>query len=221
VLRLRPGDPLALLDGEGRQYQGIIQTLEKDEAGIRLLDMRENAGESPIAIWLAQGIPKGDKMDWIIQKAAELGARGVIPLEMNRCVVRLGDGEKKEARRLRWQKVAREAVKQCGRSRAPDIGAPCGLEALTPRLRTGLCLIPWEEGGAPLKQWVQARAPAREQVLWLVIGPEGGIDAEEIACLRAAGGAAVTLGPRVLRTETAGIAALSVLQYEWGDLGGM
>jgi 16S rRNA (uracil1498-N3)-methyltransferase len=226
VMRLRPGDSLALLDGRGRRYEGVIRRLTKEAADIQLLAVTEQAGESPLYLWLVQGIPKGDKMDGIVQKAVELGAAGVIPAEMNRCVVRLSSQEKKESRRQRWQKIAREAVKQCGRSRLPAVTEFCSLETLAPRLREGFCLIPWEGGGTPLKavlgEWARTRAADPERPVFIVIGPEGGMEETEVSLLKeAAGGSVITLGPRILRTETAGAAVLAALQFEWGDMGDM
>lgn len=222
VMRLRPGDSLVILDGCGRQYEGVVRSLTKEAAEIRLLTVTEGAGESPLCLWLVQGIPKGDKMEGIVQKAAELGAAGIIPAEMNRCVVRYS-GEKRESRRERWQKIVREAVKQCGRSSVPVVADICSLEDLLPRLREGLCLVPWEEGGISLKAWVRtesARARAGAHV-FIVVGPEGGMEEGEVSLLKeGAGGSAVTLGPRILRAETAGAAVLAALQYEWGDMGG-
>jgi 16S rRNA (uracil1498-N3)-methyltransferase len=225
VMRLRPGDPLLVLDGRGRQYEGVLRSLTKETAEIRILTMTEGAGESPLCLWLVQGIPKGDKMEGVIQKAVELGAAGIIPAEMNRCVVRLNSGEKRESRRERWQKIAREAVKQCGRTFVPPVENICSPEDLLPRLREGLCLIPWEEGGAPFKEWARmgrTRAHARAgKSVFIVVGPEGGMEEGEVSLLKeGAGGSVVTLGPRILRTETAGMAVLAALQYEWGDMGG-
>lgn len=221
VMRLRPGNSLTLLDGRGRQYEGVIRSLTKEEARIGILTVTEQTGESPLCLWLVQGIPKGDKMEGIIRKAVELGVAGIIPAEMSRCVVRLNSGEKIENRRERWQKIAREAVKQCGRSRTPAVTASCSLESLLPRLREGLCLIPWEEGGAALKEWARVHAVDSGRPVFIVIGPEGGMEEAEVSLLKeAAGGSAVTLGPRILRAETASAAVLAALQYEWGDMGG-
>jgi 16S rRNA (uracil1498-N3)-methyltransferase len=223
VMRLRPGDSLMILDGCGRQYEGVVRSLTKEAAEIRLLTVTEGAGESPLSLWLVQGVPKGDKMEGVVQKAAELGAAGIIPAEMNRCVVRFHSGEKRESRRERWQKIAREAVKQCGRSSVPVVTNICSLEDLLPRLREGLCLVPWEEGGVSLKEWARtegARARAGGPV-YIVVGPEGGMEEGEVSLLKeGAGGSVVTLGPRILRAETAGMAVLAALQYEWGDMGG-
>jgi 16S rRNA (uracil1498-N3)-methyltransferase len=222
ALRLKQGDSLVLLDGTGKRYRGLVQELGKAVARVRLLDFREDEGESALRLWLAQGLPKGDKMDFIVQKAAELGVWGVIPLEMERSVLRLYSQERRENRQERWQKVAREAVKQCGRSRIPQVFPPCPLETLGPRLEEGLCLVPWEKGGAPLKEWLRepGRIPGAQKDVLVIVGPEGGIEETEMAFLKKYECAPLSLGPRILRTETAGLAVLSVLQYEWGDMGG-
>jgi 16S rRNA (uracil1498-N3)-methyltransferase len=242
VLRLMAGDAVTIFDGKGREYQGNISTMGKDEAVVEVGEPLFSPRESPLEVWLVQGIPKGEKMEMIIQKATELGVRGVIPLKTQRSVVKL-EGKKEEARRERWQKVAVEAAKQCRRALVPEVLSPCSIT----NFLTGLPLerhlfVPWEEGGVSIKEVLTVNpsfpvtgsasgsiseakiepkskfSPAPVPV-YLVIGPEGGLAAEEVDQMKKYGGIPLTLGSRILRTETAGLAALAVVMFAWGDLG--
>lgn len=221
VLRLKPGDDVWLFDGIGHEFAGIIQYIEKDRAGVTLGEPLSFSRESPLEVYLVQGLPKGDKMEFIIQKATELGVRGIIPLTAERCVVRL-EGRKKGERRERWQKVAVEAAKQCRRALVPTVALPHKLsdflQALPPE---NLLLIPWEEGGRPLKSVLTASelGPYQKKPIYILIGPEGGWEASEVTQAVGSGAIAVTLGPRIMRTETAGLAAIAAVMYQWGDLG--
>ncbi|MGI6144681.1 MAG: 16S rRNA (uracil(1498)-N(3))-methyltransferase [Clostridia bacterium] len=229
VLRLLPGQEVTVFDGLGREYAGKIFSIEKDEAILSIGDSLLLPRESSLEVWLVQGIPKGEKMELIIQKATELGVRGIIPLKAQRCVVKL-EGKKEEERRKRWQKVALEAVKQCRRALIPTVMPVCTMKELLQQLPPKRYLIlPWEEGGIPfqeaLKQVVAWQdSPDAELIkekektpVYLIIGPEGGFTAEEVRQVQSCGGVTVSLGPRILRTETAGLAALSVLMFAWGD----
>lgn len=221
VLRLKAGDTVWLFDGVGHEFAGTIQYIEKEQAGIALGEPLSFSRESPLELYLVQGIPKGDKMELIIQKATELGVRGVIPLEAERSVVRL-EGKKKEERRERWQKVAVEAAKQCRRALIPIVAIPLKLSELLRVLPSEkLLLIPWEEGGQPLKAVLTdpALIDFKSKAIYILIGPEGGWESREVAQAIECGAIPVTLGPRILRTETAGFAAVSAVMYQWGDLG--
>lgn len=221
VLRLKPGDAVQLFNGTGLEYEGVIKYLAKDHAGITVGGLITETRESPLNIQLVQGIPKGDKMDFIIQKAAELGVKGIVPLEAERSIVRL-EGRKKEERRERWQKVAVEAVKQCRRSVVPMVAMPQGLRDLLKTLSSdNLLLIPWEEGGRSLKALLNDPAADnyKDKPIYIFIGPEGGWDCKEIKQATEYGAVTVSLGPRILRTETAGLAAIAAVMYQWGDLG--
>jgi len=218
VLRLLPEQEVFVFDGLGREYVGKIITIHKDEALLSIKDSPFLPRESSLEVWLVQGIPKGEKMELIIQKATELGVRGIIPLKAQRCVVKL-EGKKEKERRNRWQKVALEAVKQCHRALIPTV-MPAStmkefLQGLPPKRHL---LIPWEEGGSPFKEALKRVVGLQDSLpVYLIIGPEGGFAAEEVQQVQCCGGITVSLGPRILRTETAGLAALSALMFAWGD----
>lgn len=239
VLRLQPGEEIKLFDGQGQEYTGQISSLQKTEAVVKIKDSLFLPRESSLEVWLVQGIPKGEKMELIIQKATELGIRGIIPLKAQRCVVKL-EGKKEAERRKRWQKVALEAVKQCRRTLIPTVMSACTIQEFIQGLPQRRHLfIPWEEGGLPFKVALKkafAEETLAEQIdldiatpkdaqastaipVYLVIGPEGGFAAEEVQQMQKYGGMPISLGPRILRTETAGLAALSALMFAWGDWG--
>lgn len=221
VLRLGVGDPVTVFDGCGSEGQGKIESLDKNKALVRLISCNIFNRESPLEIWLVQGIAKGEKMDYIIQKATELGVRGIIPLDTERTVVKL-DKKKAAEKQMRWQKIAQEAAKQCGRTYIPSILSSCSIADflhLIPSER--LLLVPWEKGGSSLKAVYPAndRDIMKNKPVYIVIGPEGGLDEKEVMQLGENGGIPITLGPRILRTETAGLAAISAMMFQWGDLG--
>jgi len=211
VLRLRPGDACqALLDGR-------ILSARIAETAPRVLLILEEELPSPepqTRVTLYQGVPKGDKMDYIVQKCTEAGVFRVVPVHFSRCVAKWEsrDAEKKQAR---LQRIAAEAAKQSGRAVVPRLSAPLTLNALCRALPGHeAALVPWEEqrGCGIAAQW------RGEGDVAIVIGPEGGISAEEMALLTAAGGRPVSLGPRIFRTETAGLAALISLLTLAGDM---
>ena len=215
VLRLEVGTPVELIT-EGSRYEARISEMAPQVVAVEIVN-RLPSTEPRLAITLFQGLPKADKMEWIIQKAVELGVVRIVPVRMKRCVVRLSeqDGRKKAER---WRRIAREACKQSGRSTLPQIDDPVSPDAL-PALIAGLdaTAIPWEscaEGG-PM---AFARAHSSLSSLGIVIGPEGGMTPEEVELLRAAGGMPITLGPRILRTETAGLAAVSAFLGLYGEM---
>lgn len=210
VLRLDRGHPLRLFDGSGSEYAGEIASVGKRAVTAHVLARAESADrESPLRITLGQGIARGEKMDWILQKATELGVAGIVPVHGERGEVRL-DGERAQKRLRHWRSVVVSACEQSGRARKPEVAAPCGLaEALADLPATRLMLDPW--AAQPLPSNIIDNACA------LAIGPEGGWSTADMATLAAAGFAGARLGPRVLRTETAGIAAIAALQARAGD----
>ena len=214
VLRLRPGDAVCAMDGAGRRWRGEL--VEADGLAVRL--MEELPGnEAPVRLTVYEGIPKADKLDFIAQKLTELGAAALVPVKMERCVVKLDqkDGVK---RRERLEKIAREAAKQCGRGLPMAVSEPLSWrEALARMAAHDALLIPWEDArGARMKDVFAARPNARD--IGVVVGPEGGMSPEEVAAMHAIGGQALTLGPRILRTETAAVVSAALAMQLWGDL---
>ena len=214
VLRLRAGDPLTLFNGDGRDYAAELIVAGPREARVRVIQAQPNRSESPLRIVLAQALARGEKMDWIVQKATELGVAGIVPLATVRSEVKL-DENRARKRLEHWRAVAINACEQSGRSCVPVIAPVQGLQEWLPSLDTGsaairLALLP--EGEATARE-----LRGIEDAVVLAIGPEGGFDEKDSALLCAAGFKGLRLGPRVLRTETAGIAAIAALQVLYGD----
>lgn len=217
VLRLAPGDLVVAADGHGRDYTIRLESLGGTATGT-VLGVAVSAAESPLAITLIQGVPKGDKMEAIIRACAELGVARVAPALTARTIVRLEPSRWRERAR-RWQRVARETAKQCGRAILPEVETPRPLvEWLEPPASGELALCLWEGAAPPLGEILNAAAAPPQRVR-VVVGPEGGLAREEVELSRARGFAIVSLGPRILRTETAGPAIVALLQFTLGDLG--
>ena len=217
VLRLRPGEAVYAVDAAGKRFAAEIAEISKSECAVLLREALSD-NEAPVRVTLYQGLPKADKLDFIVQKATELGAACVCPVKMERCVVKL-DGKDGEKRRERLEKIAREAAKQCKRANAPEILPPQTWKQLSNRMRThDLLLVPWEDAaGYGLRAACREFPDAKD--IGVVIGPEGGMSAEEVAALNEIGAKSVTLGPRILRTETAAVAACTMAMLLWGDIG--
>lgn len=212
VLRMPPGAAMVLFDGRGGQYPAHIERIERDRVYAELGAWQEVECESPLAITLVQALQAGDKMDFTIQKAVELGVRDIVPVESRRSVLKLS-GERAAKRVAHWQGVAASACEQCGRNQVPLVAPLEKLEnwlARPTQAPLRLMLAPDAE------DTLLSLPPARE--VQLLIGAEGGLDPQEMIAARQSGFRAVRMGPRVLRTETAGLAALAVLQALWGDL---
>ncbi|HEV7777333.1 MAG TPA: 16S rRNA (uracil(1498)-N(3))-methyltransferase [Luteibacter sp.] len=213
VLRLAEGDPLVLFNGDGRDYAATIVALGKREVVVAMGDARTPDNESPLALTLAQGVARGEKMDLIVQKATELGVVRIVPLLTERSEVKL-DAARAEKRLQHWRAVAASACEQSGRARLPYIEAAQPLQAWLASLaedgRERLALLP--EGDR------RAQSLKLEHGALLVVGPEGGLGERDTTALSAAGFTSLRLGPRILRTETAGLAALAALQALHGDL---
>ncbi|MCH2219859.1 MAG: 16S rRNA (uracil(1498)-N(3))-methyltransferase [Dechloromonas sp.] len=214
VLRLPPGAPMILFDGRGGQYPARIERIERDRVYAELSAWEDAECESPLAITLVQALQAGDKMDFTIQKAVELGVRDIVPVESRRSVLRLA-GERAAKRVAHWQGVVASACEQCGRNQVPLVAPVEKLESWLSRPANGvlrLMLDPEAE-----TSFASIRP---EGAVQLLIGSEGGLDPQEMIAARQAGFRGVRLGPRVLRTETAGLAALAVMQAMWGDFKG-
>jgi 16S rRNA (uracil1498-N3)-methyltransferase len=217
VLRLKVGDSLVLFDGSAKEYEGIIVKESPSSVVIKVKDIFSPSKESPLEITLAQSLLKGEKMEYLIQKTTELGIKKIIPFFSCRSVPLL-DKSKKLRRYHRWEKIAIEACKQCGRITVPRVEPLQNYsEMLGMASSEALRLILWEKEGQGLKE-VLKESEGRTKIFFMV-GPEGGMSDEEVGEAKKAGFIPITLGKRILRSETAGLCLLSVLQYEWGDLG--
>lgn len=213
VLRMKPGEKLEISDGNNRKYLCAVAEMDTDAVRTEIIEEYESDTELPSRIYLFQGLPKSDKMDLIVQKAVELGAYEIIPVEMKRSVVRLD--EKKAAKKTdRWNEIAKSAAKQAGRGLIPEVKRVMKYkEALAYAGELDVVLLPYElaSGMEGTKQVIgQIKAG---QSVGIFIGPEGGFETEEVELGTAAGARTVTLGRRILRTETAGLAVLSILMY--------
>jgi 16S rRNA (uracil1498-N3)-methyltransferase len=217
VLRLTAGERFILADGRGNRVEAELERVERGSA-VALVRRRlpaETAGEGP-AITIYHALPKGDKLDLIIEKGTELGAAAFVIFIGERSVAR-PDRQRLEGRRERWRRIALEAARQCGRSDVPGVEFVDTLEEALHASTQELGLILWEEERAmTLGPLLREPAPAS---VGIVIGPEGGLSREEVAAAQSAGYRSVSLGPRILRTETAGLAAMAILQAFWGDMG--
>lgn len=218
VLRLGVGDAIILADGNGNEAAARITALDKGTLSIVIEAATTNpATAGSISITLFQGLPKGEKLDLILQKCTELGVDRIVPFIAERSVARLA-GERLDKRVQRWEKIVREAARQSGRSRIPAIGFAAELKIALASDHSALKLLLWEGEQEHGLRSVLARSEQPASVA-VIIGPEGGLTQAEAAAASMAGFMPVTLGRRILRTETAGPAVLAVLQYLWGDLG--
>ena len=212
VLRLGPGDRVRLFNGEGDDYEAELESAGKREARARVLGRVEVDSESPLAITLAQGIARGEKMDLILQKATELGVARVAPVVTERTEVRL-DAERADKRRAHWRGVLISACEQSGRARLPELLPPRSLVDFLAAEQSALKLVLDPGAGATLAELEVA--PSRS--ICLLVGPEGGLSERDLAAARATGFTGLKLGPRILRTETAALAAISGLNALYGD----
>ena len=215
VLRMKLGESCEVF-ADGKRYAAEISAM--GESGVQALLLRElPSTEAKLRITLYQGLPKADKMELIVQKSVELGACAVVPVAMSRCVVQLEtkDGRKKQER---WHKIAREACKQSGRCEMMQVAEPISFkQLLTKLLQHEAAIVPWEDArGYSLVRFHEEHPGVTD--LAIVIGPEGGMSEEEIARMKEASCQSVTLGPRILRTETAGLCAMSALFCLYGDM---
>lgn len=223
VMRAKAGDRILVADDEGKVGEYELTGFTESSVSMKLVQQVEERTESPVEIVLAQCLPKGDKLDLIVQKATELGVNVIVPLTSDNCVVRY-DGKKAKAKQEKWQKIADEAGKQCGRSRLPEVQQ---VQPFRQWLReasdgkrddTAVCMCYENELQQGMKAFLQGQKAAKRFVA--IIGPEGGFSLAEAALAKELGIASVSLGTRILRAETAAISAAAVIQYENGDLGG-
>lgn len=214
VLRLGVGDEITVCDSCATDCVCSIESISKDEVIAHINDRYPNPSEPPVNITLYQGVPKGDKLDTVVQKSVELGAVRIVPVAMKRSVAVIKDADKK---RQRMQKIAHEAAKQCGRARVPEVGTVMSFaDAIREASGTDLCLLPYEDEKVCSIKTVLAENNKSKNIS-IFIGPEGGFDASEVELARQCGFRIVSMGPRILRTETAPLAAISAVMYEMGD----
>jgi 16S rRNA (uracil1498-N3)-methyltransferase len=213
ALRLKAGDALTVFDGSGGEYEAAIQRIEKGRVDIKVAAWRDIEREPHLRLGLAQGLPEADKMDWVIRKAVELGVAWIQPLVCDRSVVRLA-GERAERRQAHWRRVAIAACEQSGRNQVPEV-------------RPTVAFMSWIAVPAAGPRWllspraapIGSHAPPASP-LELLVGPEGGLSERELDLALSQGCESVALGPRILRTETAPIAALAAIHALWGDFTG-
>lgn len=209
VLRHAVGDAVQLFDGSGQEFLGELIEVGKKSVRVELREAMAGMTESPLAIHLGQGLSRGERMDWAIQKATELGATEITPIVSERCEVRLKD-ERTDKRMAHWRQIAISACEQCGRSVLPVIHPPQGLGDWLQQADAELKLVLH-----PVAEPLQSHA--KPASLAFLIGPEGGLSDAEVQQAKTQGFHAARLGPRVLRTETAPVVALSLAQQLWGD----
>ena len=213
VLRLQAGDACVLFNGDGHDYDARISALGKRDARAQIVDVRHLDNESPLRITLLQGIARGEKMDWILQKATELGVARILPVMSERSEVKL-DAQRADKRLAHWRGIVVSACEQSGRATVPEIAAPQALaQAAAQRAGRGFILDPFAD------DTLSSLHDTGLRECTIAIGPEGGWSPRDREQLIAAGYEGLRLGPRVLRTETAGIAAIAALQALCGDLG--
>lgn len=213
VLRLKPEHELVVFNNSGYEYTGVIDHIVNKQAVVRLTDSKAPAVESPLNLNLAQGLAKGDKMDWVVEKAVELGVNSITPLQTDRSQIKLTE-DKRQKRTRHWQRIATNAAEQSGRVMVPQLYEPLSFSEWLGQIHDGIklafCAGP---DTSPLSE-----IPITQQLpVYLIIGPEGGFSEKERDWLKDLGFYLASLGPRTLRTETAGLAGLAALQTLYGD----
>lgn len=217
VLRLTVGDAVTLFDGSGWEHEAVIRRLHADRGELEIRRSYEAGRDSPLALTLALGLTKGEKMDFVVEKATELGVSGILPFTSSFTVPKL-DGKKIISRTERWRKIALSAAKQCGRAQVPEILPLCEFAQMVENgVANQLKLLFWEkETARSLRQVYHDNANA--SAILVVIGAEGGLSGAEARLAQARGFHSVQAGRRILRAETAAVTVLSLVQFLWGDL---
>ncbi len=219
VLRLRPGAAVRICDGAGREFAGRLLRVSSSRAEVNLEEEVQAAVESPLDVTLYQALTRSEKMEFILQKTTELGLSRFVPVLTERVQGKRPAGE--DGRLARWREIARQAVRQSGRTRLPEVAAPCTFaQAVAAARQAPLALLP-TAAAEPEAGWKQLPGVgAGLRAVSILVGPEGGFSTEEVDHARAAGLKTLRLGPRILRTETAGVVVVALAQFTWGDLGG-
>lgn len=211
VLRVKPGQQLIIFDGQGIEYQATITTVERKSITVSILSSETVSRESPLSITLVQGISRGERMDWLLQKATELGVCRIMPSYTKRSMVVLDD-KRLQSRMLHWQGIITSACEQCGRNTLPELYPPVSLPELLSRQSVKNCYYLDPDGAQRLSEL------GKSDSICFIIGPEGGFDIEEKELMNKHGIKPLAMGPRILRTETAGITAIAAVAALWGDL---
>jgi len=218
ALRLRPGTSIVAFDGLGHEYMATIERLDEDEVVCHITCQRASPPVQDVSITLGQGLPKGDTFEWVIQKTTELGVTALVPLLTERVVPRWS-AHHASAKKVRWERLAREACKQCGRATVPRLSSPMSLDTFC---------ITFQQADLRLLLWEQERRRHLRTILGasgevasvaIIIGPEGGLTPTEVARGESYGFLTVSLGERILRTETASMTIVALLQHRFGNLG--
>jgi len=227
VLRMQVGDAVVLFDPTGSEWHATIVATGHDAVVLRLDEPVSADREHPVALWLFQGIAKGEKMDFIVQKATELGVAFIVPMITRRTVVRL-DADRAAAKQARWQRIAQAAAEQCGGTKVPKVSPPLPFrQAVMEAAKTDAFLLFYEAAEEPLARALETLCllpnrhlspPEKVSSVALMVGPEGGFDPDEVLLARQQGARIVSLGKRILRTETASIVAIVLVLYELGLL---
>ena len=218
VLRLAPGSEIVLFDGSGMEYTVRLDSVGREQATGRILFSEKGRGEPAVKLVLYQGVMKGNKFDWTLQKGTELGVSSFVPMHCQRSVPK-SRSESHSGRLSRWRKIVVEAAEQSGRAVIPEVGDPMSFRQACDALECaqGLVVLPWEGEDSKSLSTAVSEAPDSKDAA-LLIGPEGGFDPEEVEYARGRGLAPVSLGRRILRAETAGIAAVIALMYALGEM---
>lgn len=217
VLRLNIGDQVSICDGNERDYIGIIKSFGEDYVDLDIVKSFRSEGESHLYLKIYQGLPKGDKMELIIQKCTEIGVSEIVPISTARSIVKLKDKKKIDKKLSRWSKIAESASKQSKRGKVPKIDRVISLREALDELDDELAIVLYE--AEDMKSFKSVLKSFEGKKVSLFIGPEGGFGEEEIEDIRERGVEVVSLGKRILRTETAGMVSSSIVMYELGDLG--
>ncbi len=215
VLRLREGDEVVLLNGLGGEYRARLAAVGKKEVTVEVLEFHQREAEAPYPVTVAQSLATGDKMDWVIEKAVELGAAAIVPVAAARSVLRL-DAARAAKRAQHWEAIVRAACEQCGRNRIPELSPVTPLDDWL-QARRGAPGLKLMLSPVHARKFSALDKPAPGTPITLLIGPEAGLSDAEEAAAQSAGFLPVLLGPRVMRTETAALAALAAIHARWGD----
>ncbi|HHX18743.1 MAG TPA: 16S rRNA (uracil(1498)-N(3))-methyltransferase [Clostridium sp.] len=219
VLRLNSGDNIIVSDGLGTDYHVQIQKIDLHTVDTKIISSFKNNSEPPVDIVLFQGLPKSDKMDYIIQKGVELGVKKIVPVITERTVVKISNNKDYKKKHQRWNRISMEAAKQCNRGIIPQVEYPIIFkEAIETLPNNGFRILPYEkEKSQGIKGILKEKSNSKD--IFIFIGPEGGFCDREIELALKNDFNIISLGPRILRTETAGVVVLSILMYELGDVG--